>query len=275
MNNSVNIGKKMDPIVKALLIGIDYKIFNVSVCKYINNINMIKKYIKKNLDAEKKNVQILTNESEIIPTKYNIFKSFDELASNLKIDKKYKIIIYYSGSGKLVNNYLNFKGNSDVFIIPYDYQQNGIITKKDFYSRFIKKVQKNSNLQINILLDCCYSNNGFVLKYNYTIDDIKSLYNGKYTVTYYKTEKNFNATVIILSGYNNLNSNNTFLYKYSCNLTKFLIQLCESYNSSQNKITLYKIFSRLRTLLNSGHYYQIPKISSNKYINLKNVHNFL
>jgi hypothetical protein len=158
-------------VKKALLIGINYEKTDFELHGCINDVKNISEILKDSYD-----IHILTDETEIIPTKQNIIKEIEWLTSNLK--KGDTLFFYYSGHGsnsKDVSKDESDKKDED--IVPLDVDNKGIGVIKDdwLYTNLAKKIPEDVTLWT--FFDSC--NSGTVLDLTYCCNSQSKLKKGK------------------------------------------------------------------------------------------------
>lgn len=151
-------------VKKALLIGINYKGTDAELRGCINDIKNIRSILINNCSYTSENIKVLTEETNILPTKNNIENEINWLVSNCMPGDK--LLFYYSGHGYNVPDESNDENDGkDEVLIPLDYEKNGVITDDWLYKNMACKVPTGVNL-IGFT-DCCHSGTMIDLKYNY------------------------------------------------------------------------------------------------------------
>jgi len=152
---------------KALLVGINYKGTSYELNGCINDVQNITQYlVSQNISADK--MCILTDDTDIKPTKNNIINYFTKLLTDAKSGDQ--LVFFYSGHGSTI---VNTSINKDVeplddVLITID--SNCIID--DDLNEIIQKNLKPS-VKLFVLFDCCHSGTMLDLRYNFTVDDTK------------------------------------------------------------------------------------------------------
>ena len=83
-----------------ILIGINYKGTKHELKGCINDVKLMENFFIKYLNIKKKNIIILTDDTKIKPTKFNIINQIKFNINKLNNNKKYKNLwIHYSGHG--------------------------------------------------------------------------------------------------------------------------------------------------------------------------------
>ena len=146
---------------KALLVGIDYKGTEYELNGCINDVKNISQFLLgKNISADK--MCILTDDTDIKPTKINIINYFTKMLSDAKSGDQ--LVFFYSGHGStIVNTSLN-KDTEPLDDVLVTIDSNYIID--DDLNEIIQKNLK-PNVKLFVLFDCCHSGTMLDLKYNY------------------------------------------------------------------------------------------------------------
>lgn len=151
-------------VKRALLIGINYKGSNVELNGCINDVKNIKDILINNFDYLDENIRILTEESNLIPTRMTIQRSIQWLVSNVKAGDT--LYFHYSGHGAYIQDKDNNESDGkDEVIIPLDYRSSGVISDDWFNINLVKKIP--IGVKLWGFMDCCHSGTLFDLKYNW------------------------------------------------------------------------------------------------------------
>lgn len=151
-------------VKKALLIGINYKGSDAELRGCINDISNIRSILLNNCDYQDSNIRVLTEESNIKPTRSNMEAQIKWLVSNCMPGDT--LIFYYSGHGaNITDNSGDETDKKDEVLIPLDYEQNGFITDDWLYENMAAKIPKG--VKLLGFTDCCHSGTMIDLKYNY------------------------------------------------------------------------------------------------------------
>ena len=154
-------------VKKALLIGINYNTStsNLRLRGCINDIINIKTFLQTNCNYSPNNIRILTDNTQLLPTRQNIISSIDWLLSNTK--KGDTLFFYYSGHGSFLADTSNDENDGyDETIVPLDFTSTGLLTDDWLFTNLICKIPKDVTLWG--FTDCCNSGSMFDLKYKYT-----------------------------------------------------------------------------------------------------------
>jgi len=149
---------------KALLVGIDYKGTSYELNGCINDVQHISQFlVGKNIPTNK--MCILTDNTEMKPTKINIINSFTKLLKDAVSGDQ--LVFFFSGHGStIVNTSLNKDTEPlDDVLVTLD---NNYIIDDDLNA--IIQANLKPNVKLFVLFDCCHSGTMLDLKYNYPID---------------------------------------------------------------------------------------------------------
>lgn len=143
---------------KALLIGINYNGTPNQLNGCIEDSNSINKLLQ---NKGYNNIKILTDDTDIKPTRENIINELTEL---LKTSEEGDLIfLYYSGHGSYIRDINgDEKDMRDEVIVPLDFK----LISDDELKTIIKNNMKNKT-NIIAVFDCCNSGTALDLKYQY------------------------------------------------------------------------------------------------------------
>ena len=163
-DNMLNILNKK---YKALLVGINYKNTKYELNGCINDVKSISQYLNsKNISND--NILLLTDETEIKPTKENIVEMFKKLLTESNSGDN--LVFYYSGHGYYIENTSDNKDTEkhDDVLVTLDLKY----IVDDDLNEYIHKYLK-PDVNLFVLFDCCHSGTMLDLRYNYPlkIDD--------------------------------------------------------------------------------------------------------
>lgn len=149
---------------RALLIGINYKGQEGELGGCINDIQNINSVLVNNCGYDPKNIRILTEESNIQPTRSNIEANINWLITGVMPEDT--LVFYYSGHGAFIPDRSGDESDGrDEVIVPLDYQTRGIITDDWLFTNMVGRVPAGASLWA--FTDCCHSGTMIDLKYNY------------------------------------------------------------------------------------------------------------
>jgi hypothetical protein len=151
-------------VKKALLIGVNYIGTEDELNGCINDVNNINKFLVNNCEYQIDNIKILTEKSEILPTKENIVKNIEWLVSNNS--KNDILFFYYSGHGTNTKDKNKDESDKkDEEIVPLDGDDKGYISDDWLYKNLVASVPKDINMWC--FFDACHSGTMLDLVYNY------------------------------------------------------------------------------------------------------------
>jgi len=149
--NSVQYSNK-----KALIIGINYNETSLQLNGCINDAKLMERFLKNRNFTE---IKLLTDETEIKPTKDNILKEIKNILENS--NKNDLIFIFYSGHGSYTIDRNNDELDGyDELLVPLDFDY----IKDDELKQLINTYGKQDT-NIIALFDCCNSGTSFDLRY--------------------------------------------------------------------------------------------------------------
>lgn len=256
-NNITNLMNfKPKPIIinnnkNALLIGINYIGTSNQLNGCINDVNCMKERISKN---GFNNINILTDNTNIKPTKTNIINAF----RNLLINSKEGDLLFfaYSGHGTYdIDRNGDEKTGYDQLIVPSDLNV--------IYDDELKNILQN-NLKPNVTLfamfDSCFSGSVLDLKYQY----MDSLDYDKYTENNKQLETS--GKVFMISGCSDYQTSVDAFINGNAN-GAMTWSLLESLKQKPN-CTWRELIKNMRTLLKDSNYQQIPQFSCGNFENI-------
>jgi len=141
---------------KALIFGLNYTGTSSELNGCINDAKSIESYLKENGFTD---IKMLTDETELKPTRFNILNEFKILLENS--NKGDTLFIYYSGHGSstLDDNGDELDGR-DELLVPLDFN---LIRDDELKSIIDKYGKEDTNLYA--LFDCCNSGTALDLRY--------------------------------------------------------------------------------------------------------------
>lgn len=264
-------------VKRALLIGINYKNTPDQLDGCINDVNNIRNFLTSKLGFT--NFMVLTDDTEIKPTRKNILKAFDIFVNSLiPGDVGW---LYYSGHGVLQRDFNRDEVSGyDSCIVPIDYNVSGSgnITDDIIRRNLTQRVRKG--VKLYIVLDAC--NNGTGCDNRFKLTDSSFYYDKdakSYPTTYIPSEWTLQQTVTEFKKYpRTLGEIYTISGceddQYSADtsnggaLTNALLELFVS-----NDLTKYKwkhFLKDLSCFLKIYGYDQQPTITSGQPINIEN-----
>lgn len=148
-------------VKKALLVGINYIGTESQLSGCINDTVTMSEILIGKFKFDK--VNVLTDATDIKPTKANIEVGLRELVSNSKPGDV--LVFHYSGHGSNITDRSSDESDGkDEVLIPIDYNKAGIITDDWIYKNICKAVPKGVTLWC--FTDCCHSGTVIDLAFN-------------------------------------------------------------------------------------------------------------
>ncbi len=258
---------------KALLIGINYIGLNVELKGCINDVNNINDILKTN----NFNITLLTDKTEVKPTKQGIIDGLNWLINDCKAGDT--LLFYYSGHGSRIKDTNGDElDRLDEVLVPLDYRINGIITDDYLYDN----IKIKGGVNFYGITDCCHSGSMCDLKYNYTptcrlINGIITngmSYNPKDwsdTMTKNLLKKDYMlGNVVFISGCkDNQTASETYTQQgaFSVCFLKFLRENIVNGFYVNNKYKLMDLLKYLHCNLQINRFTQVPVLSSNVDVN--------
>ena len=137
---------------RALLVGINYTGTTSQLYGCINDINNVSSYL---YNTRKYNSFIvLTDNTQVKPTKANILRAFDVLFSGVKSGDE--LWFHYSGHGSLLRDTnRDEESGFDSCICPLDYKKSGLISDDVIRQMLAQRVP--NGVKLYIVLDACHS----------------------------------------------------------------------------------------------------------------------
>ncbi|KAI9329507.1 peptidase C14, caspase domain-containing protein [Zopfochytrium polystomum] len=150
---------------RALLVGINYTGVRGApqLNGRINDIDNINSFLSNKCNY--KDIRVLTDNTQMKPTKQNIQDSFAWLLNGHSAGDT--LFFYYSGHGASVQDFNSDESDGlDSCLVPLDYQTNSVILDDWLFENVAQKVVSGAKLYC--FTDCCHSGTMFDLKYNFT-----------------------------------------------------------------------------------------------------------
>jgi len=232
---------------KALLIGINYEGTQHALRGCINDVKRMENRLEKLKCFD--NFTMMTDETEVKPTRTNILKELKSLCSEAKEGET--LFFHFSGHGTYTYDRNNDeKDRKDECIVSVDSQ---VITDDEIYN-ILKTLPKNCNMIM--IFDCCHSG---------TIADLKFSYVRNSRVARTNNRKNdIKANVISISGcMDHQTSADAYIQnKFQGAMTFAFLQYF-----SKN-IPIHQLINRMRQLLRRKQFPQYPILSCTSLISL-------
>ena len=238
----------------ALLIGINYRgNREAKLDGCINDCNRLQDFLKTKCNYSNKNIEMITEDERVKPTKQNILNSLKNLVKRVKETNAKEVWFSYSGHGTFTNDYDSVENDKqDEVLVPLDYKREGYISDNTIYNILVKQLPTDCNLFI--VIDACHSG---------TICDLPYQYQIKKGFIQEKNLENL-PNVIKLGGCkDNQTSADAYIDgRYQGALTAGLLKSMEVLKYS---FTAKELIAQCELYLSSNEYTQIPVLSlSNK-----------
>jgi hypothetical protein len=254
-NNNINlIVTPILPSKKALLIGINYTGTEYQLSGCINDMININSKLTSQFGFIQNNIQLLTDETSIKPTKIDILTYFKNLLINSASGDQ--LFFAFSGHG---SNILDRNGDEqdgyDEMIVSKDLQGITDDDLKILIQQYLKK-----DVSLFALFDSCHSGTILDLRYQYL--DSNNYDNS--TINTKTSETNGN--IIMISGcMDKQTSADAYISnKYQGAMTWSFI---ETINTKPN-LSWKELVCNMRNLLKTSQYEQIPQLCSGKTIDI-------
>jgi len=254
-NNMINIIIKINQTKKinikkstksALLVGCNYTGSQYELYGCINDMINIKN--KLSTQYKFNNIKLLTDKTNIKPTKKNILNKLKNLLINTNSGDT--VIFCFSGHGSQTIDLNNDENDGiDELIVPLDFNYINDDELSNLISKYLKK-----GVNLFALFDSCHSGTILDLKYQY----LNSLNNNQNSINlkYKKT----NGNVIMISGcLDNQFSEDAYINNTSQGAMTW--SFLESINKNPS-IKWFDLIKNMRNLLKINGYNQIPQLSS-------------
>lgn len=249
--NRIKIGKNK----KALLIGINYENTNFQLNGCINDISLIETYLKTKGFSD---TTLITDKTEIKPTKANILSSIEKFLTSSKDDDI--LYFHYSGHGSIIkdNNGDEIDGLDETIV-----SKDLILIKDDELISLIKQ-KLNKKATLFAVFDSCHSGTMLDLKYtfseNLSIDD-----SPKYD--------DISPNIIMISGCkDSQTSGEQFIYDRVYGLLTWSIN--ETLTKNKN-LTWKSLYTSVKKLLQDSKASQVPQLSMGSLIDIGDTIEFL
>lgn len=236
---------------KALLIGINYINTSYQLNGCINDVNLVGNYVQTKGFSE---VTIITDKTELKPTRDNIISSLEKFLSNS--DDNDFLFFHYSGHGSTEkDNNSDEKDNQDETIVSSD-----LFNIKDDEISNIIKTKLKSNTTLFAIFDSCHS--GTVLDLKYTFSENA----GKLTINDEEKYIDMNPNIIMISGCkDNQYSEETLTDKGVGGLMTWALN--EVVTKKQN-LSWKDLYLNIKNLLKQIKAEQVPQLSMGSLIEI-------
>lgn len=236
----------------ALIVGINYEGMNGELRGCINDTIKITDFLKTRCGYSDDNMIILTDNTDVKPTKNNILNAIDNIVDRANNENIKEIWFSYSGHGTYTWNYGGDSeaDNKDEALVPIDYAQSGVITDDVLNTRLVRKLPKEANLFS--IIDACHSGTSLDLPFIYRCDTD--------AIEEHGVEEENVASVCKISGCRDYQTsadahiNNKFQGALTFTFIKTL-------NDFRYNMTPKQIISRMKNYIKQNGYTQIPTLA--------------
>lgn len=262
MNNAIDSIKNL-PInrikngknKKALLIGINYENTNFQLNGCINDISLIETYLKTKGFSD---TTLITDKTEIKPTKANILSSIEKFLTSAKDDDI--LYFHYSGHGSIIKD--NNGDENDGFDETIVSKDLILITDDELISLIKQKLNKKTTLFA--VFDSCHSGTMLDLKYTFS-DSLSIVDSPKYD--------DISPNIIMISG---CKDSQTSAEKFISNKVYGLLTWSINETLTKNKnLTWKSLYTSVKKLLQDSKASQVPQLSMGSLIDIGDTINFL
>ena len=267
---------------RALIFGINYRGSNSELNGCINDAQNMLYMLVNHYDYNRDCITLMTDDTDIKPTKYEMLKSLNEFISSSKDCNE--MFLHYSGHGTNIKDKNNDEEDGlDECLVPLDYMYSGII-KDDELKSIVQLI--NPNTKLWIVIDACHSATMFDLEYKLEClsvqhsltnplrfnDYVFSDWSYEYKISKdikYKNDHTNKINIVTISGCkDNQTSADAFINnEYQGALTKFLLESLKLNKYSHNLKLVY-LLKDLHCMLKQSKFSQKPVIQSSKIINI-------
>lgn len=239
----------------ALLIGINYQGTNAELRGCIPDAVATKKMITEKLGYNE--IKLMTDNTEILPTKHNIMKALIHLADRSWDEDVTQIWISYAGHGTYkMDPDGDEDDHKDECLCPLDFRENGYLTD-DTLNHLLGLICPNVTL--TCMIDACHSETILDMKYRYIA--------GRKTNVIENPNCKIACNAIMISGCrDDQTSQETLLDyhiapQYAGAKTQAFLQVLEKHNYT---ISCHALVLEMRKALRSKNFRQVPQICSTR-----------
>lgn len=235
----------------ALVIGINYTgKTGAELNGCINDTTRICTFLKDRCGYPNSNIQLLTDDTSIKPTKQNIINCIKQLVQKVKDTNSKEVWFSYSGHGSYLSGYGGSEesDNQDEALVPLDYDTSGLIRDDTLYDILVKQLPLDCTLFS--IVDACHSGTALDLPYLYRTD----------TGIHQQRNPESLANIIKVSGCrDSQTSADAYIAgKYQGALTFSFLKCMDDL---QYNFTPKQLIQRCKLYLNSNGYPQIPTLT--------------
>lgn len=248
---------------KALLVGINYIGTESALNGCINDVKNVKQMLIQKFGYKEEQITMLTDETELHPTRANILAYFLDLLLNDNSD----LYFHYSGHGSQIKDDSGDETDGmDEALAPIDYLDSGLITDDEL--RGLLQCMR-ATCKLTIVLDCCHSGSGMDLAYNLYERVGRNYLLADTNMT--KTGGKTHGQVVCLSGcMDSQTSADAYIAsQYQGALTANLLLAINTLTARTR--TYNNVYNAVKRSLQTGKYTQIPCLSTGTLIDINSV----
>lgn len=265
---------------KAVLIGINYTGTDSQLNGCINDVYNMYTYLTQVQKYDPTLIRILVDDENAqlhtLPTKKNILNAIHWLVHDNPMGDKenpVSLFLHYSGHGSWEwDRDGDESDRKDETICPLDYNENGLILDDQLRPAILNPIKDASNIHLTCVFDCCHSGTILDMRYNVRVRLNKN--RPEYSRIAIAEDKHYaksKCRVTVFSG--------CMDKQYSADawinnqpqgaLSWAFLYIVRQFIKNKAKLTYKKFIVSLQTLLDKKGYDQIPQLTFNKYVNLK------
>lgn len=154
-----------------LVIGINYEDdSNAKLNGCINDTQSITNFLRERCGYQENNIELLTDNTAIKPTRQNIINAIQTLVAKVKETNAKEVWFSYSGHGSYIYSRFSEEetDSQDEALVPLDYATHGLIRDDTLYDILVKKLPVDCHLFC--IIDACHSGTALDLPYIYRTD---------------------------------------------------------------------------------------------------------
>ncbi len=244
----------------ALVIGINYTGMQGQLNGCINDTVKIINFLKSRCGYLDQNIILLTDESEVKPTKQNIIQAIQNFVNKANSQNFKELWFSYSGHGTYTWNYGGDReaDYKDEALVPLDYQESGLIIDDYLNKNLVRLLPKNAKLFS--IIDACHSGTSL---------DLPFIYRTQGGIEEHGVEEDI-VDVCKISGCRDYQTSaDAYINsKYQGALTFTFIKTLEDFRYN---MTPKQIITRMQNYIKQNGYTQIPTLAFSKKDTLDNL----
>lgn len=265
---------------KALLIGINYEGTESQLNGCINDVHNMYTYLTQVEKFNPASIRLLTDDpnsdTEHLPTRKNIINGIRWLVNNNPMGddaEPFSLFMHYSGHGSWVWDENRDESDSkDETICPLDYSENGLIIDDELRREIVTPIKDASNIKMTCVFDSCHSGTILDMRYNVRVKLNKARPDySQITVAEDNHYEKSESRVTVFSGcMDKQYSSDAYIeHKSQGFMTWAFLYTVKQSRKEGKKISYQHVITQLQSLANTKGYDQIPQLTFNKYIDLK------